>query len=131
MSLKTTTMFIVAGLFCSTPASASHMIKCTIKARVVSLTELERLDGTVTFWRGPPGVSKNDFEQIATLELLEVDAASTREACPDEGATVTLYVPQAQQGDYERGSELLLEYRNMGDAYGSTIGWSIVAKGEE
>lgn len=131
MGPKLTNTIIVVGLFCAGPASASHIIQCTIKARVVSLQNLERLDGAATFRAGTYGVHEDDFEQTVLLELLEVNDESTREPCPQAGRQVTLYVPPAQQGEYEPGSELLLKYRNMGDATGATIEWSVVREGGE
>jgi hypothetical protein len=112
---------LIGSLVFVCPAWASHFIECGIEAKVVAVTNIERLDGVTSY-----GDRESSFEQILTLELVKVADKSGREPCPSEGTQVTLYVAREQQGHYGIGDELLLEYHNNGDARGSDIRWSVI-----
>lgn len=104
----------------STTSFASHMQMCTVEAKVVEIKNLARLDGVAIFRQGI-----EDYEQIATVEVLKVTDVNSRNGCIAVGTKVSLHVDDKKQGAYQEDQVLTFEYQNVGDAMGSRISWLV------
>lgn len=108
----------------TTAAKASHFVLCGIEAEILSVKNLEKLNGTIIVSRMPDLPSQ--YDQLMTLKISKAESLGAREGCHLKvNSTVTLQVAEKELGLYSEGKTLKLIYSNQGDRGGSFVTWEI------
>lgn len=135
--LTTGFLFSALGLpLVSTVAQASHNVRCDLRAEVVSVTALERLNGEILLSKDEKVVI-GDHEALLTVKVVGVvedadEGEGAFDSCLGEkDSTATFHVSDAQRKEYKEGQILRFYYANVGDQEGSRITWELIKEDPE